>query len=400
MTQYFRGHLFVFLDSLLGVTHPRSLELDADERSGKGKHPFEHSLVQKLFRSFLRFMTAYFRKLATLGQSILEWNQVPRLFLVDPQAAIVAMHPELAELLKRIFASEGRTNKSYILKDENQLPRAEIKRLVDQGGEAIVPNTYGEVVRDYTQIDFVGRRHPSNQEYIVEQVIQRTNLKREIVFGTLSNYVQYFAEIGGFDAMMALFRMGMQPERAAELAVPASKQSSSQMDAASVKLPFNIMNCFIQAFSHLEQTITEEFAMKICKQAKELLLTRLDTMTERDLKDVGKDEIAYLVGSMREFLMLSVQRSESDRFMEETNLQFALRFLKSENLEKRLKGLNEIRYMVERAHERFRFERWQQKTGKSIQHWNSLIDNKDKPYPSEVIKVSDLKQWLFDNGVL
>jgi len=81
-------------------------------------------------------------------------------------------------------------------------------------------------------------------------------------------------------------------------------------------------------------------------------------MTERDLKDVDKDEIALLISNMREFLQISVSRTESNQFMEETNLQFALRFLKSENLEKRLKGLNEIRYMVERAQERFRFEKW------------------------------------------
>ena len=28
------------------------------------------------------------------------------------------------------------------------------------------------------------------------------------------------------------------------------------------------------------------------------------------------------------------------------------------------------------------------------------MDNKDKPYPSEVIRVSDLKQWLLSNQVL
>ena len=87
-------------------------------------------------------------------------------------------------------------------------------------------------------------------------------------------------------------------------------------------------------------------------------MSRLETMTERDLKDVDKDEIALLISNMREFLQISVSRTESNQFMEETNLQFALRFLKSENLEKRLKGLNEIRYMVERAQERFRFEKW------------------------------------------
>jgi len=38
-----------------------------------------------------------------------------------------------------------------------------------------MPNTCGEVVRNYTEIDFISRRHPANQEYVVEHVIQRCN---------------------------------------------------------------------------------------------------------------------------------------------------------------------------------------------------------------------------------
>ena len=62
-------------------------------------------------------------------------------------------------------------------------------------------------------------------------------------------------------------------------------------------------------------------------------------MTEKDLKDVDKDEVAILINNMREFLQLAETRNDSVQFLEHTNLQFALRFLKSENLEKRLKGL-------------------------------------------------------------
>jgi hypothetical protein len=35
--------------------------------------------------------------------------------------------------------------------------------------------------------------------------------KNEVIFGSLLNYVQYFADIGGFDAMLALLQMGMSP---------------------------------------------------------------------------------------------------------------------------------------------------------------------------------------------
>ena len=100
---------------------------------------------------------------------------------------------------------------------------------------------------------------------------------------------------------------------------------------------------------------------------------------------------------MKEFLVLSMPRNEASEFVEKSQLQFGLRFLKSENLEKRLKGLSEIRMMIERAMERFRFEKWRQRTGKNINYWNSLPENKEKPYPSDSIRLPDLKQWVVQN---
>ena len=90
---------------------------------------------------------------------------------MDPSAAIINLYHELSETLMRIFATEGRTMKHYVTKDENQLPRAEIQRIVEQGAEAIMPNTFGDVVRNYTEVNFIERRHPSNQEYVVEHYI-------------------------------------------------------------------------------------------------------------------------------------------------------------------------------------------------------------------------------------
>ena len=56
--------------------------------------------------------------------------------------------------------------------------------------------------------------------------------------------------------------------------------------------------------------------------------------------------------------------------------------------------------MCERAIERHRFELFRNRTGKSIHHWNNLVENKDKPYPSEVIRIQDLKNWIITNQVL
>lgn len=108
-------------------------------------------------------------------------------------------------------------------------------------------------------------------------------------------------------------------------------------------------------------------------------------MSERDLKDIDKDEIGALINRLKEFLTISFSSQEAAEFVEHTSLIMALRFMKSENLEKRLKGLAEIRLMCERVIERSRFDNWSNKTGKGLNQWNLRPENKDKPYPSEAI---------------
>jgi len=86
------------------------------------------------------------------------------------------------------------------------------------------------VVRDYSNIDFVGRRHTVHSEYNVEQVRSRVYQKNELIFGSMCNYVQYFAEIGGFDALLQLFKMGHQ-EDSESLGIKKTDSAKSNKDA-------------------------------------------------------------------------------------------------------------------------------------------------------------------------
>ena len=82
------------------------------------------------------------------------------------------------------------------------------------------------------------------------------------------------------------------------------------------------------------------------------MLERLSSMTERDIKEVDKDEIGWVIQELRSFLVIGAPAEDTARTVETSQLYLALRFLKSENLEKRLKGLNDIRHMVERCWQR------------------------------------------------
>lgn len=50
---------------------------------------------------------------------------------------------------------------------------ADISKGVAVSGEAIMANSFGTVVADYTTVDFIGRRHQASLEYNVDEVRQR-----------------------------------------------------------------------------------------------------------------------------------------------------------------------------------------------------------------------------------
>jgi len=52
----------------MGLTYT-SNDIDTDQ-TGQKIHPFERSEVQLLFRTYLRFVTCYFRKVKSLGKSV------------------------------------------------------------------------------------------------------------------------------------------------------------------------------------------------------------------------------------------------------------------------------------------------------------------------------------------
>ena len=59
------------------------------------------------------------------------------------------------------------------MNDESQMSPADISKGVAVSGEAIMANSFGTVVADYTTVDFIGRRHQASLEYNVDEVRQR-----------------------------------------------------------------------------------------------------------------------------------------------------------------------------------------------------------------------------------
>ena len=80
---------------------------------------------------------------------------MPKLFLVDPQCAIVNLFHELSDLLASLFGTKGRTAKHYIIQDVAQLPREKLQLISQE--EVIMPNSFGDIVRNFVKFDFAAR---------------------------------------------------------------------------------------------------------------------------------------------------------------------------------------------------------------------------------------------------
>ena len=71
-------------------------------------------------------------------------------------------------------------------------------------------------------------------------------------------------------------------------------------------------------------------------------------MTEKELKEIDKESIGRVLTDLKDFLTLGLTDTETAEMVESNQLQVSLRFLKSTYLEKRLKGISDIKWMIER----------------------------------------------------
>lgn len=71
------------------------------------------------------------------------------------------------------------------------------------------------------------------------------------------------------------------------------------------------------------------------------------SMTEKELKEIDKESVSRMLKELKDFLTLSLSDVETAKFIEMNQLNISLRFLRSTYLEKKLKGLQEIKSLVQ-----------------------------------------------------
>ena len=107
--------------------------------------------------------------------------------------------------------------------------------------EGIIPNTFGTVVQDCTEIDFLERRESDDNVYQPEQSKIRVHQRQNLVFGSLSNFVQYFAEIGGFDAIINLLKYSDDISQVFPQEEMKQESSKKEKEGHQIRIPFGMI---------------------------------------------------------------------------------------------------------------------------------------------------------------
>jgi len=112
------------------------------------------------------------------------------LFLIDENIAILQCSYEFVDLLKKIFAGCPRCFKYYLLYDRNAVP-------AENG-----------VTNKFDHMNFEANLKKDEEDCDIEVIKETIAQRKNIVFGQLLNFVNYFASLGGFDALIDGLRCG------------------------------------------------------------------------------------------------------------------------------------------------------------------------------------------------
>ena len=115
-----------------------------------------------------------------------------------------------------------------------------------------MPNTFGVVVQDYTEVNFLQRRDLANNvPYSHELAKHRGETRTDIVFGSLCNFVQYFADIGGLDAIVNLLKFSAEASEVLPEESKLAESTKKEKDQSTIRIPYSMMADLCAPFTAL-----------------------------------------------------------------------------------------------------------------------------------------------------
>lgn len=239
---------------------------------------------------------------------------------------------ELMGLLWRFFCGCHRSLRYYILYDQQ-------------------PDfTTSKVCPAFENVDFVARR-TQDADYELDAVRERVNTRAEdLVYGQALSLLNYFAELGGFESLLALLRAGNT--RSPEPTEAEAKNKDTKAPEPKDLMTLDYIGELTTPFLNCGRLMKKEFAAEFVEEVQQILSERFTGMRDKEIKELDKDALSTLLNQFRLFLAISKDEKEISELVEQLQLSFATTFLKTTYLEKRLKGISDLRILIERIEAR------------------------------------------------
>jgi hypothetical protein len=194
--------------------------------------------------------------------------------MIDENIAILLSAYELLDIMKKIFGGCHRCLKYYLLNDKAQIALTE-----------------KSVSANFSHVNFEESNRRDEEEIDVEVVKDTIANRKNIQFGQMINFLNTFAEIGGFDAIIGFLKLGNE--------------------AQDDKMPLDLISLIVSPFRTCNSIFSETFAKSFITQVKDIVSQRLQTMTEKEIKEIDKDSVSLVLKSLKDFLTLSLTDLET-----------------------------------------------------------------------------------------
>ena len=111
--------------------------------------------------------------------------------MIDENIAILLSAYELLDMMKKILGGCHRCLKYYLLNDKTQIALTE-----------------KSVSANFSHVNFEESNRRDEEEIEIEVVKDTIANRKNIQFGQMINFLNTFAEIGGFDAIIGFLKLG------------------------------------------------------------------------------------------------------------------------------------------------------------------------------------------------
>lgn len=280
-TQFYRGEIFTTLDHLMGKSY-----------EGTDSELFE--VAVQFIKKIIELVTAYFKLVPDMVATFNEIKQEYDLYLVDENAAIASCYPEFIDMLKNVFCLNARLLRFYLKHDR---PPAELKT---------------SICKPIAGKDFEISKI-KNEDLDFEDVRELVGKKKDLDFGLFYEFLDHFHLHGGFEAV----------RKALKCVVPADGE---------LTLPLDLVPIITSPFRNCGAVINQSYAKDMADEVQAVILGRLESMTDDEMKEIEKTTLNNLLSELREFLCIALDETAIDEKLETVKLSMALRFLRSPNM--------------------------------------------------------------------